>query len=91
MGVILLVVGTERERVLRVMAGVEVVGVLIRLNMGLEVLSGVPSKPLAFFEGEARILGSMFSESKSWNGSGENARLLDLISSGLPAAEAESS
>jgi hypothetical protein len=65
--------------------------VLTRLNMGLAVLSGVPSKPLAFFEGDASMWGSTFSESKSSKLSGEKARLLDLISSDFPAGEVTSS
>lgn len=91
-GVMLLDVGTDNERAWRLMAADVVAGVVKRLNIGFEALSGVPSVPLAFFDGERKMFGSTFSESKSSNVSGENARLLDLVSIvGLPAGEALSS
>ena len=91
MGVMFEVVGTESERALRFMAGEAGAGVVKRLNIGFDALSGVPSKPFAFFEGEASMFGSTFSESKSSKDSGEKARLFDLVSIGLPAGDFASS
>lgn len=91
MGVMLDDVGTESERALWLMADDAGAGVVMRLNIGFAVLRGVPSKPLAFFEGDARILGSTFSESKSSKVSSENARLFDLVSVGLPTGDVASS
>jgi hypothetical protein len=91
MGVRFVEVGTESDKALRLIAGDVAAGVVNRLNIGFADLKGVPSEPFVFFDGEARMLGSTFSESNSSMGSGENARLFDFISRGLPAGEVLSS
>ena len=66
MGVMLLVVGTDRDKAFRFMAETAGVlaGVVIKLKCCFVEFMGVPSKPLAFLEGDPRMLGSMFSVSK---------------------------
>jgi hypothetical protein len=81
-GVKVVVVGTDSDRALRVIAGDCATGVVNKLNIGFADLNGVPSEPLDFFEGDMRILGFTFSESNSSKVSGENARLFDFISRG---------
>lgn len=70
----MVVVGTERERFfrLRLETEGEFKGVLKPEALGIAstrlktgVFTGVPSKPLAFLDGEERMLGSIFSESNS--------------------------
>lgn len=81
-GVNVVVVGTDSDRALRLIAGDCTAGVVNKLNIGFADLNGVPSEPLDFFEGDMSIFGSTFSESNSSNVSGENARLFDFVSSG---------
>lgn len=80
---ILLVVGTDRDRAFRLMTG-ELTGVETRLKCCFVDFMGVPSKALAFLDGEARMFGSTFSLSNSSKVSGEKLRLLDLVSKFLP-------
>lgn len=74
MGVGFVVAGTDRERFLRLRLETEggLKGVVNPEALGkastrlkVEDLTGVPLKPFAFLDGEARVLGSTFSASKS--------------------------
>jgi hypothetical protein len=99
MGVALVVAGTESERFfrLRLETEGELKGVVktealgaASMRLNVEVLTGVPSKPLAFLDGEVRMLGSTFSESKSsvYGLEDANRRFWDgLVVLSLPAGE----
>lgn len=97
-GVAFVVAGTERERVLRfeLEAGVDLKGVvkpevrgMASTRLNAELLTGVPSKLFAFLDGEATMLGSTFSESKSsaYGLEVSNRRFWEGLAVGLPAGE----
>lgn len=73
-GFVVVVVGTESERFLRLRLETEgeLKGVvkpedlgMVSTRLNVEGLTGVPLKPLTFLDGEAMVFGSTFSESKS--------------------------
>lgn len=99
MGVGFVVVGTESETFLRLRLETEgeLKGVVKPEDLGMasprlnvDDLTGAPSKPFAFLDGEATMLGSTFSESKSSvYGLVSNRRFCEGLDVGLllPAGE----
>jgi len=91
MGVVFVVVGTETERTLVLGLGLVVLALFgPKRSKGeyfgvafsvMVAFMGVPSTALPFLDGEKRMLGSMFSVSRSSsNGSGDNRRFIGVFS-----------